>query len=463
MRARFMLAALLLALVGSPAPSHAVSVFHSPTNNSNELVAFPLVVPAGSSASLHLFVDPQGDTVFVVNMDVSASGGLDFQFACALVDCSAVPEDPNDVVTFVSLGGGDVIDGDASAFKIGTFVFGNTTGVGDQLTLDNGDFLINLNTETDPNAVEGEFPSTLLARIAGCGDGMIDPGEVCDGAEGCTGGETCNSTCDACQGSGEPLSKGDQKCVNEINKNVEKVAKALNGDINKCIKEGSQGKLSGTIEECITSDPKGKVSKATGKLTSKVGQKCLVPPAFPAVDPSQTSAMNARALLKDTTLVHKIFGSNLDDPNTAILSFETDKENAKCQQAVYKQAAKCQSAKLKSFNACKKDGLKGKVGSPFTSSQELQNTCMGTGSGSIPDGKGKIAKDCGTKLSGTISKKCLQVDLFAGCAGVSNGAELAACIDQLVECEVCKLLNDIDGLSRDCDQFDDGLINGSCP
>ena len=36
------------------------------------------------------------------------------------------------------------------------------------------------------------------------------------------------------------LSKDDQKCVNEINKNVEKVTKALNGNINKCIKDGSR-------------------------------------------------------------------------------------------------------------------------------------------------------------------------------------------------------------------------------
>ncbi len=50
--------------------------------------------------------------------------------------------------------------------------------------------------------------------------------------------------------------------------------------------------------------------------------------------------------------------------------------------------------------------------------------------------------------------------LIPGCTpGVT-----AACIDQKIECVVCLALNGLDGLNRDCDDFDDGVANnGSSP
>ena len=42
-------------------------------------------------------------------------------------------------------------------------------------------------------------------------------------------------------------------------------------------------------------------------------------------------------------------------------------------------------------------------------------------------------------------------------APVSNGPW-----DRIVECQVCVMLNQIDLLERDCDDFDDGAPNGSC-
>ena len=42
-------------------------------------------------------------------------------------------------------------------------------------------------------------------------------------------------------------------------------------------------------------------------------------------------------------------------------------------------------------------------------------------------------------------------------------ADLGDCLDRLVECRVCLGLNAADALNRDCDDFDDGLTNGTCP
>ena len=255
------------------------------------------------------------------------------------------------------------------------------------------------------------------------------------------------------------LNKDAQKCVNEINKNFEKVTKAQAGDISKCTKDAGKGKLTTSYSACLTSDPKGKVLKATGKLTSKVGDKCSGgDPAFPPIDTSDTAFMNERAKAKELALIRLLMGTDLDG---AIVDCEVDKDGCKCQAALTKQMFKCQSAKLKSFNACKKDQLKGKSGPAVTSAQELQDACLGTGIEGIDDGKGKIAKDCAAKLTSTIGK-CTDTGIFPGCGDVS-AVDLAKCVDEIVECEVCLALNEIDGLRRDCDPFDDGLDNGSCP
>jgi hypothetical protein len=245
------------------------------------------------------------------------------------------------------------------------------------------------------------------------------------------------------EASAQAQSKDQQKCSNELNKNFSKVVKAQGGDINSCIKNAGKGKLgSQTIEDCITSDPKGKVKKAKDKALDKGGPdgKC------PASDSPDFGATD-------------LFGSDLD--SGVILTDGSD--GAKCQAALVKDVFKCQDTKLKVYNGCKKNRLSGKEPPQVTSAQELQDACLGTGTAGIPDGKGKIAGKCETKLSGDAGKKCgggLDLDaLFPGCAG----EPLADCLDQKVECLACLALNAIDSLNRDCDLFDDELDNGSCP
>ena len=78
----------------------------------------------------------------------------------------------------------------------------------------------------------------------------------------------------------------------------------------------------------------------------------------------------------------------------------------------------------------------------------------------IPEPKGKIAKKC--DLSGEVSRKCPNLNVFPGCASPGSGTALSSCIDDHIQCELCKALNIIDGFSRNCDQFDNGVIDGSC-
>jgi hypothetical protein len=253
------------------------------------------------------------------------------------------------------------------------------------------------------------------------------------------------------------LSKPDQKCVNSINKGAAKVAKAYAGDAAACIKNAGKGKTDklgfgcDNAECCLTADAKNKVSKAvSGIKTSDCGGS--PPAAIPGlvIDPDDIDTIMQA---KDLQLVEAIFGSGLNGV-VVVADKEIDgsKEAAKCQAAVIKAVGKCQDAKLASFNACKKDELKA---GNIASAGDLQALCM---TPDIPDGKQKISKKCGGDFD--LAKKCGSVDkdaLFPGCApGVDRD-----CIDQKIECEVCKALNALDGLARDCDEFD-GPPDDSC-
>ena len=213
--------------------------------------------------------------------------------------------------------------------------------------------------------------------------------------------------------------KSKQQCINELNKNLGKVAKMQGKSIFACIKDGSKGKLGAmTIEECTTADRKGTVGKATAKTSTKEAAKCTTPPDFAATN---ANTVNFVGIFSELQLAHDYFGPDLD---LAIVSFKLKKPTAKCQQAVAKQGEKCADALIKEFNACKKAGLKGKSGPPPLDAEELQASCMNQPNvlGGIPDPKGKIQKACVTKLNDKIQKKCAGVDLALAFPGLQSGA-----------------------------------------
>ncbi len=253
------------------------------------------------------------------------------------------------------------------------------------------------------------------------------------------------------------------ECIVGLNKGAGKVMKAQGREVLLCIKSASRERLLGTLEDCLTDDLKGKVAKELDKLAHKVGgfTSCQ------EVDPPDFGYSSARtgwraSIDKELRLVHSIFGSDLDSGVIV-----TDKPGSKCQQGVWKAVQKCQDTKIKEFNKCKKDGLKGKTPpGPINSGTDLERLCLQSDPNDPttpqPDPKGKILKKCLGGIQKAIDKKCsglVTAPLFPGCAGPVS----QACLDTFVECEVCRALNEIDVLIRDCDEFDDGIANGSCP
>jgi hypothetical protein len=284
-----------------------------------------------------------------------------------------------------------------------------------------------------------------------------------------------------------PQSKDQQKCITKINKSASKVADAQGKDNSKCVKFAGKGKLdrlgATNAQDCLTTDFKGKIEKKKDKTVDSETRFCTedgVPDFGVPAGSAIATVANAAAVDQQVGLIADIFGTDL---NGALIDCDTDKDGCKCQDKVVKNATKLVSTKLKEFIKCKKFALKeGK--SPFTSgaaSAADLEACVddaGTAGSIAADTKSKILRKA-DKLAKDAFKKCEDassgpVDIataFPGaCAGAdaSGGETLATndfaqCIDERAECRVCLMLNDIDGLDVDCDSFDDGLANGSCP
>lgn len=274
-----------------------------------------------------------------------------------------------------------------------------------------------------------------------------------------------------------------QKCAATADLNADAVAWAQAGVINSCLRDAAKGTLGSPAAAlaCFNADGKGKVAKKNVASIGKELKSCAAgtlpgfavpdlggPYAAPALAADFDAALhemyaeigNATGVKTENTLLIDVFGNPIDD---AVLVGAANTTGAKCQGAVTKQLLKCERAKRKEYNKCEKASLK----NGLASESLLASTCLMTAGDPAtgqPDPKGRLEKQCETKLAATITKSCFGQDVatvFPGeCAG--SGAGFAGCLVERIDCRLCQQLNTINGLSRDCDLFDDGTANDSC-
>jgi hypothetical protein len=213
-----------------------------------------------------------------------------------------------------------------------------------------------------------------------------------------------------------------------------------------------------TVEACLQADRSGSLAKATARSASDEAKSCGTP--FPDFGATDASTVNAAGVEEQTRLIRALLGSGLDG---SVLSEVTDRDASRCQQFVSRSVHRCQDTRLKEFNKCKKSGLKD---GSINHSVALEG-CL------AEDRRGRIARMCDPvagRIRSAIDKECTGLDfsrafpelgLTPGC-GTSDHYERARCLDEIVECRVCLMLNRADGLNRDCDELDDGTVNQSC-
>lgn len=251
-------------------------------------------------------------------------------------------------------------------------------------------------------------------------------------------------------------STAQQKCVNALNLDGSLLAKTQGNENYLCLKKAGLGMLVGTAQACLTADAKLKVQKRRDKTSGDDTKFCGTTPLFGYAG---AAAVNATAQQKQLDLVADIFGANLD---AGLISCATNKPGCLCQQKILKDVEKVAATKFAEFVLCKKLALK-----TATTATALVDCVSNAGTaGSIAaDTKGKIQSKVDL-LNADILKKCdmpgVTAGAFPGACTALSGAALGACLDARVECSVCLAIKAMDGLSVDCDLFDDAAANSSC-
>jgi len=241
-----------------------------------------------------------------------------------------------------------------------------------------------------------------------------------------------------------------QACINALNRDFAKLARAQDSAIVKCVK--NQARRDESASACLALSNR-RVDRARDKTRSDEDRRCTETP--PDFGPLDADTINEAAVAAELETLSELFGPDLD---AALVRQADDKSAAKCQYAVVKAAHKCQSTQIKEFNRCKKTALR-KGGA--TSAEGLAR-CIAF------DPRDRIAKKCdpvlGPLTTKTLPRSCAGVELsaaFPGC-GTADPGEFASCVDEAVACRVCIGLNQADGLDENCDLLDDGVENSSC-
>ena len=242
------------------------------------------------------------------------------------------------------------------------------------------------------------------------------------------------------------LSRDEQKCISGMNRAGLKVAKAQAKLNAECLKNAADG-TELDAQACLGVDASGKVGDAQTRAENLDAVKCVPAPPFGYTG---ASALNAGAQAESLALIGDIFGADL----TASVISSSNRPGATCQAKVLKAAQGLFAFESNRFLKCKKTGLTGRTGLIATGEQ-LQG-CFGV---LAADPGGRIARAAAAVRDALDD---CEVDLGTTFPGECTAGDVAACMVDRVECRVCRMLNAMDGLTEDCDRFDDGATNGSC-
>lgn len=273
----------------------------------------------------------------------------------------------------------------------------------------------------------------------------------------------------------QPQDKAQQRCINALNKSLERVWSAAAKNVSTCIRWGTTENLPpgvADMESCVAMDVNGRVARAVSAAMDAEASACSTPPDFGATD-AATIAAAARSGAE--AMYHDIFGADLD---ASLWTKSTYKEAAACHRSLASLFARCATTRLQEFGRCKKNGLRSAGGQPpaIQSEADLTAECSMIGGDPLtaqPDPRFKIAKLCYStgiltqddKIEKVLIDRCknrltvAEGNSIPEC-GFVGGRE---CIRDRIACRQCEAMVAADNLSRDCDLFDNQVSDGSCP
>lgn len=269
-----------------------------------------------------------------------------------------------------------------------------------------------------------------------------------------------------------PQSAGQRRCADALTKSALKLVKAQDREIGHCVGQAVRSRLLGDLETCVAADGRGRVAKVAAKTI--VGEEARCDGGSPDFGSSTAATVNEAAIQGSLDLAHSLFGSDLDwaivVPERGTPEFVGDARTSKCQQAVLRSVQDCGARTIQEYARCKALGLR--LGT--IQNTPAQRACLGV------DLAGRVAKACDRldtqpsgkeqrdKLRNDLQRTCLDNGVpletaIPGCGVAADREATHACLGASIRCRTCVLLDRVDRLAADCDLFDDGNLNFSCP
>ncbi|MEW6270379.1 MAG: DUF4215 domain-containing protein [Thermodesulfobacteriota bacterium] len=237
----------------------------------------------------------------------------------------------------------------------------------------------------------------------------------------------------------------DRRCIEEINNSSRKVLLVENQALLKCVRAEVKGSLAIPITDCASFD--SRIVKTMSKAVADSNKRC--PSGPPSFGPPSLTQPPILAVQTGEDLLNDLFGSNVEG------ALSQDTPVKRCQENVLKAVHRCEDTRLKEFLRCKKAAMKSGT---VVDEDTLRDVCLGT-SGEQPDPKARIARSCDAaivkQLDKCVGDGVLLATAFPACSEPST-AGLAGCLQERMRCRACDLLNAVDGITKDCDVFDDG-------
>lgn len=270
----------------------------------------------------------------------------------------------------------------------------------------------------------------------------------------------------------------EDRCIDRMNRGAERVIKKAHKEAYDCLKDIARdgGGPSASCTSGLTSE---KIDAQEDRLLIDFGSYCSPVPAWganggtccehgsndgaactmssPDCDVGGTCTIGAcisgaaERSVRDLAL--DIVGSNPVATGYA----------AGCQYQVVRRAGKLLEERWKLFRKCKKSNI-----TTITDDPSLLAICLGPPQ---PDPQGRIVRN-EDKVDDTVVSKCVDkgvvpvAAVFTGgeCAAESD-AIFGACVSRRTACRFCLAVNVADDIvpALDCDGFDDGVSNASCP
>ncbi len=270
----------------------------------------------------------------------------------------------------------------------------------------------------------------------------------------------------------------EDRCIDRMNKRARKVAKKTAKAAEKCVKTVAAGG-GGPSAQCTSDLTDFSIEQFQADLIDSFTQDCNPVPAWgvnagtccddgdqdgascamtsPDCDAGGTCTAGA---CMSTAAEHAMEDIALDIfGGTALIGVD---EVGKCQRQVIKSAGKLLDIRWNVLRKCKKNNV-----TSIEDDAELIAACLGppqTDDGKIANQEMKVGRSLQTKC---VDKGVVPVGsaLPGGRCSAQPDAGFAACVNARVACRFCLAVNIADDLDPavDCDLFDDGLANASCP